>query len=1265
MWAPARCICSKWAESLPINALHVCFKKFLGMNNYQIYDEVGKGRHSVVYKGRKKKSIEYFSIASIEKGQRQRVLTSVQFLRSLNHRNVLKFHNWYETNNHLWVITEYCVGGNLRAVLDLDQRLSETSVRVFGCDLVEGLMHIHSRGIVYGDLKPSNILMDATACLRYYDFGLSCSFDNAAHATKVGTPSYMAPELFRDGGVPSMASDLWSLGCVLYEMASGRPPFSANSIQGLIQKIVNEPYRRLENCSAALQELIELLLQKDPLERATWDDVAGNEFWQQKISPVPPFPPQPSFENFKEHHRPLSKEVEKRNKDIVRASINAERNLARELSQNQGGAYAAQQSSSTGPPGVLHIDREVDFSEHADAFEGGLKPQTPPTTMDGENSGFAIANTKTQQANSPSTTVPADGGDAAPFTPVEALLIHPSDAHIRPLVTNARIEKYVEQRFEPATLGFAAMTLSVLKQLPNKDLELFLTSVYKSLSAPAQNAEHSEKMNVLAYFETLCGDSAIANVVINSSVMTLCVKLIASSKGAAGFRCAVASIMGLLVRHATFIHSDLAKSGIVDVLVAALAEETNVRTIRKLLACVGELLFYIGTQSSEERVCWPVPTVQVREVFLKALVHEDDITKHYAVKAIENLASITDRSVAREVFGFTEVLTRLFEVFALPLQPPARTEHLKSSAVCAALKLCFTDDALIHPALFARQFPCQHYGEAFTSCNAKIVQILITTVNYVLWRTLSVPGAGHNAIEVQHRHGSHASPPTLSTDAANQIVGGILGNSKAFLDGLCSVLEHNAAAVRGKGLLCVALLCTVGGGFALGEDESRQRVFQIVDKLTKDKDAHVQSCCSMAIRSMCRFTESVVHVLADAQHTIAPSVFVAALHTVTSPNVRAHLAISADFLVHLSTCVRGCNDPNTAAYYSPHEQTLHHMIEAIAADPTVRQHHYLVLASTVVQPFGTLLTHPEGSKRFSAIQVILHLLSPIVQDSSLYNPAASMCPVVPLVNQFVTSMVPQVPQLLRDNEPIPLYTMKLLSMCCDRSPTLTMQFTDEPTIELLLSFLEASHPSNSVYVVRLLLRILQCGGAEKMHVAVEKALVQRLLQTMTRAKEEGSLDTFAEPCFELVFFILCTAVTDPQTLVAQQSSHFIMEQRLETLFFSACMSTHGGAAECAASSIYLLTQLFSEARQAILLPACLGYCRDLFSAVDESSLHTVLPLLRALLLCVSASVSKNELKPLQRNEPLLVVLHGLSESTLSADLASVASELLQALYKVS
>lgn len=83
------------------------------MNNFHIYEEVGRSKYSVVYKGRKKKSIDYVAVKSIEKTRRKKVLNEVRIFHSLKNRHVIKFYNWYETRNHLWIIFEYCAGGDL------------------------------------------------------------------------------------------------------------------------------------------------------------------------------------------------------------------------------------------------------------------------------------------------------------------------------------------------------------------------------------------------------------------------------------------------------------------------------------------------------------------------------------------------------------------------------------------------------------------------------------------------------------------------------------------------------------------------------------------------------------------------------------------------------------------------------------------------------------------------------------------------------------------------------------------------------------------------------------------------------------------------------------------------------------------------------------------------------------------------------------------------------------------------------------------------
>ena len=102
------------------------------MNNFHIYEEVGKGKFSVVYKGRKKKTIDYVAVKSVEKNRRKKVLNEVRndcnylliifvqvrIFHNLKNRHILKFYNWYETRNHLWIIFEYCAGGDLLQLIE-------------------------------------------------------------------------------------------------------------------------------------------------------------------------------------------------------------------------------------------------------------------------------------------------------------------------------------------------------------------------------------------------------------------------------------------------------------------------------------------------------------------------------------------------------------------------------------------------------------------------------------------------------------------------------------------------------------------------------------------------------------------------------------------------------------------------------------------------------------------------------------------------------------------------------------------------------------------------------------------------------------------------------------------------------------------------------------------------------------------------------------------------------------------------------------------
>jgi len=202
------------------------------MDNYHFYEEVGRGKYSVVYKGRKKKSIEYVAVKSIERSRKKKLEQEVSIFEmisqahsaakdagSLNganwHPNIIKFYNWYETRNHCWIILEYCSGGDLYSLIEKDVKLPEHSIKKIAFELLEGLSFLHSLGIIFGDLKPSNVLLNEYCNLKLCDFTLakkvvdlsaqvrgdSAEERTSSHTTessknKAGTPYYMAPELF-------------------------------------------------------------------------------------------------------------------------------------------------------------------------------------------------------------------------------------------------------------------------------------------------------------------------------------------------------------------------------------------------------------------------------------------------------------------------------------------------------------------------------------------------------------------------------------------------------------------------------------------------------------------------------------------------------------------------------------------------------------------------------------------------------------------------------------------------------------------------------------------------------------------------------------------------------------------------------------------------------------------------------------------------------------------------------------------------------------
>ncbi|RNF25558.1 putative protein kinase [Trypanosoma conorhini] len=1208
------------------------------MNNYQIYDELGKGRFSSVYKGRRKKTLEYHAISSIDKSRRQRVFTNVRFLRSADHRRMVKFHNWYETNNHLWVITELCAGGDMRQVLNLRSRLSGRAVQMFGTDIAEGLLYIHSRGVVYGDLKPSNILMDSTMAMRFYDFGLSCDFNAVRGEGTVGTPLYMAPELFTKEGVPSMASDLWALGCLLYEFGTGRPPFDGTDLASLIANVMTEPFRRHEALSEELNTLLESLLVKDPLQRSTWGELVTHDFWQGRLQlPTTAFPPQPAFENWK-HRRaaagasggwPMSEEEVKRH--VEWAVENAKRNYT-----------IAQFASEGGPSKCPSITEEVDLQDHSAANDAATEGGAAASRMDSQaderqttagSTGVAVNAAHTQfarekeDAHNESGYVANDGPtaaargnndaiDASNFARVtvaveelenmhlEELMMHASDAHIRPLVMNNRIERFVEQKYDPGTLGFNPPTKSELKHSNEQQQSDFIKMIYRTLSSSSLGYE--EKLNVLCYFETVCMDAPVANFIVNSSIMMLCLKMVSQRKAPSNYRATAASIMGILVRHATFIHADLAKANILASIIEVYGVEDSPRVKRKLAACLGELLIYIAVQRERDRSVWGLNAAATLNLYLSVLGEADDVLRHYAVKAIENLASVSDQSVALNVFAKPEVVTALLSVYALP-PASGRSEHMRSSAACAALKLAALKEDLIPVVLESPHLKLRSYGGVLAEVTApKTAQALLTFINMAIAKGLA---AVRNPI-VEHwgREATNTFSGTrLSREQGKDIIERISSVAGAVVGGLCEGCDHASVAVKGKMLLHIVLLGCMNEKLLLRLSSSK--LIGCIDGVVRDKDSYVQRCAAGLTRYLGAFLEANLAAMAEgASPAAAVATLNAACNVLTARNLGMMVELRESVFASLGACLeKAMSSPRYAAY----EEELNKVVGLLTQSSERILMHRRAVVNELFPLYVRMLGGPDVERRFSALHTLSALVAPLVDSSGLVREEQIV--EAEKLDQLLRTVASSLPALLKENEPIPILALRLVATCGERRSKAFASIATVELVEDLVRYMLRSKQSDLSVPLQLLLllavqaektaEIMDCLATQEFFTAV-------LLKTLTMAVTKD-LDYLLEPCCELSAFLLKHAMNHTNTRFAQQCLLLLPQQAMETLWLPLCASPVPSAAENAAACVCHFVHLTPAAQHDLLSTESVTRVREMISD-PRGNPTVVLFVLRAL-----------------------------------------------------
>lgn len=330
----------------------------ISQSHFSFLQVIGRGGYSTVFKARKRDSGLLYAVKIMRKAEVMRAgkvpqaFTELSILAQVRHPFLIKLHYAFQSvrfmqNTAIFLVLDFCPGGELFHYLKERGRLSEGEARFYFAEVLLALGYLHGCDILYRDLKPENVLLDAEGHIVLTDFGVSREgvSNLCVRRSFCGSPEYMTPEMLRGAGY-TRAVDFYGLGAFLYELLAGIPPFFHTNRTRMFRSIQNEKLTFPLHFSREACSLIARLMEKTPASRLgsqkgiqevqlhpwcksiNWDRVLHKDY-------DPPIKPRLRGSNFEEEY--TSMEMEYPEEEVTESAIGMWQERAQE--QFQGFEY--------------------------------------------------------------------------------------------------------------------------------------------------------------------------------------------------------------------------------------------------------------------------------------------------------------------------------------------------------------------------------------------------------------------------------------------------------------------------------------------------------------------------------------------------------------------------------------------------------------------------------------------------------------------------------------------------------------------------------------------------------------------------------------------------------------------------------------------------------------------------------------------------------------------------------------------------------------
>ena len=264
------------------------------MDGFKILNKLGEGSFSTVYKVQRKKdgiiyALKRVKFAKLNEKEKSNALNEIRILASINNKNIISYKEAFfdENDSSLDIVMEYADQGDLFQLITEHKKTKKhfTEEEIWNTliQLLNGLKSLHELNILHRDLKSANVFLFKGGIVKLGDLNVSKVTRKGMGYTQTGTPYYASPEVWKDKPYDSK-SDIWSLGCVIYEMCALNPPFRAQSMEDLFKKVIRGYYPDISNkYSKDLSEILKLMIQIEVGARPNCDELLKMPIVKKRI----------------------------------------------------------------------------------------------------------------------------------------------------------------------------------------------------------------------------------------------------------------------------------------------------------------------------------------------------------------------------------------------------------------------------------------------------------------------------------------------------------------------------------------------------------------------------------------------------------------------------------------------------------------------------------------------------------------------------------------------------------------------------------------------------------------------------------------------------------------------------------------------------------------------------------------------------------------------------------------------------------------------